>query len=68
MLRCIGIILLCNEYALTHDVKLQIMQILEKRKGTSYNEQFLLEHGCPTMNHEKSSGSMESVGVIQIFN
>lgn len=44
------------------------MQILGKeKKKTSEHEQFLLEHDCPT-NHEKSSGSMESAGSLQIFN
>ena len=39
----------------------------EKKKKTSEHEQLLLEHDCPT-NHEKSSGSMESAGTLQIFN
>ena len=47
--------------------KLQSMQILGKEKKTSEHEQLLLEHDCPT-NHEKSSGSMESSGTLQIFN
>ena len=39
----------------------------EKKKETPEYEQFLLEHDCP-INHEKSSGSMESAGAVTIFN
>ena len=39
----------------------------EKKKETLEYEQFLLEHDCP-INHEKSSGSMESAGAVTIFN
>ena len=43
------------------------MQILGKEKETPEYEQFLLEHDCP-INHEKSSGSLESAGAVTIFN
>ena len=39
----------------------------EKKKETPENEQFLLEHDY-SINHEKSSTSMESAGAVTIFN
>ena len=41
--------------------------MLGKEKETPEYEQFLLEHDCP-INHEKSSGLMESAGAVTIFN
>ena len=41
-------------------------KIWEKRKGTLEYEKFVESHNCP-INHTRSAGSMEAVGVVRCF-